>query len=1735
MNLWPIERIARPTAPAGSAGDSAPQLRLTPNRLRILALALFAFTGGLPSASQNTTAHLPANALPHPQNLPPRVAQAQRFLARRGWAPNSGGLAHPGWRATASRPQTQSPGTAAWQPFGPTAVLTSGYGLVTGRVSALALDPSDSTGNRLYLGTTGGGVWAAGNAGAQKIATIGFNPLTDDLAALTDATGASISIGALAVQPGSTGVLLAGTGDPNDNLDSYYGAGILRSTDNGTTWSLIQLTADQQYAFVGEGFAGFAFSTANPQLVVAAVSQAYEGTLVNAERADLSYEGLYYSSDGGATWNLATITDGASDVQGPGDPLAAPDGNAATSVVWNPVRQVFFAAVRFHGYYQSTDGITFTRLANQPGSTLTTSFCPTNSGSIGSTACPIFRGALAVNPITGDTFAWTVDIDNQDQGLRQDQCAVNANTCNNPITFVQPWSTAPLESNTSLGAVTIENGDYNLALAAVPAAPGSGTDTLLLAGAHDLWRCSLAMGCVWRNTTNATTCMSAKVGEYQHSLAWNAANPLEIFVGNDSGLWRSTDGIAETGAVCASTDAAHFQNLNGTLGSLAEVESFAQPSTTPYTMMAGLGANGTAGVKGTSANPGHWPAILGGEGGPVAISPVVASDWYVNNQTGVSIYACTQTAACTPADFGATPVVTDADVGGDGLTMPTPAPFLVDPLDPTQLLVATCRVWRGTASGTGWTSSNAISPILDGGINTYCDGDALIRSMAAMPLAGGSEVIYVGMYGSANGGANLPGHVLSATLKGSGGAPVWKDLTLNPVTNDSNALNHYGLDISSIAIDSHDATGKTLYVTVAGFASPTAEVEVLYRSTDGGAHWAYLTSNLPPAPANSLVVDPQDANTVYLATDAGVFSTRQVASCATSGSTCWSAFGAGLPQAPVVALTAAPATASLHLLTAATYGRGVWMTPLWTASEYLTTATATPASLTFPGQVFGTASSPRAVTVKNTGSSALMPTSVAVTGDFSETDNCRNAILNEGESCAVQVTFTPTQTGTRAGQLTVGANLSGGQLTVALSGTGTPSGAVSLTPATVDFGLVGVGVTSAPLQVTATNTGSTAIPISAFNLAAPFFIASNACGASLAPDSACQLTVEFQPTVAGAATGTLTMTDTDGTQTVALSGTGAAPPTDTLSAIALNFPATIEGQLSAPKTVTLTNSGGLHLTAISVSVTSGYQTSNNCGGLLVAQSSCTISVIFAPNLVGLELGTLSVADALKTQTVALSGIGLLPPRFTVSPTALNFTGQLVGKASPPSILTVTNSGGAPMANVGFQLMGQSASSFSTGATTCGAILKNGSSCTVGVVFTPATTGGSAATLVISSSTGGVTPVSVPLSGNATAPGAIAVNPPQLAFPMVAPGQSSAAQGVYITNTGAARLTQVNLAVAAPFSLAGNTCAGSLGAGSSCSTGVVFSPAVDGNFTGALTVSSPSLATTATVTLSGIGGVPGSVQAQPGLLSFPITGLGIVSSPATVTLTNPTQTTSLTSFTLAATGPFKVAATTCTATLAPLASCTVQVVFAPLSAGQQTGSLTVSSAAMAASAAVQLEGVGFDFTVAPSGAGSQTVSSGQTAYFPLAISLIDQTRPAVVTLSCNTASPFPPYATCVFNPSATPSVPAAATGNATVEVVTGQAQSSARAAGLPGWRLIPLSCGLLLLPLALGRRRKTLLLAALLAVLASGVTSCTASGGTVGSGTPRTGPGTTPAATYSIPVTVTSNGVQHSLTLTLIVD
>src|SRR5260370_657695 len=168
---------------------------------------------------------------------------------------------------------------APWQQIGPTQVASIAYGNVTGRVTAIAIDPADTTGNTVYLGTTGGGVWKSTNA-AGPAASVTFAPLTDTLPVFSANAGTaaipSLSIGAISVQ---SGVVLAGTGDPNDASDAFYGSGLLRSADGGLTWTLIQNSQDGvagNHLFSGLGFAGFAWSSTTAGTVGAAALQAPE-------------------------------------------------------------------------------------------------------------------------------------------------------------------------------------------------------------------------------------------------------------------------------------------------------------------------------------------------------------------------------------------------------------------------------------------------------------------------------------------------------------------------------------------------------------------------------------------------------------------------------------------------------------------------------------------------------------------------------------------------------------------------------------------------------------------------------------------------------------------------------------------------------------------------------------------------------------------------------------------------------------------------------------------------------------------------------------------------------------------------------------------------------------------------------------------------------------------------------------------------------------------------------------------------------------------------------------------------------------------------------------------------------------------------------------------------------------------------------------------------------------------
>ncbi|WP_124848090.1 S-layer family protein [Acidipila sp. EB88] len=1550
----PLQEDARPPTPAARLADTPPQHNTTPAAAQQQRDRAFLRHRGIGSTlPPGTTAQrdaplsrLAAARQQQRQHWPSSASPAQGDIA--------GDTTQPGKVLAATSPATATPNavTLAWQPAGPVQLSTAAYGLVTGRVSSLAVDPNDASGNTVYLGATGGGVWKSTNA-AGAAAGVSFTPLTDDLAVFANSLTSlpSLSIGALTVQPGNAQVLLAGTGDPNDALDSYYGVGILRSTNGGVTWSLVQQSSDSgvsgiNYSMQGVGFAGFAWGTSNTNFVVAAASQSLEGLLVNTSFASSAETGLYYSSDAGQTWHLATITDGANEVVQSTNPPSSPPGNAATAVVWNPKRSLFLAAIRFHGYYSSPDGITWTRLANQPGANLTLANCPTRPGASGSSSCPIFRGALAVQPTTGDTFALTTDISNLDQGLYQDVCSTSGLAVSSCASSTIAFGTRIADTAIEASDGTIPEGDYNLALSAV----SSQQDTILFAGTEDIFRCSLANSCAWRNTTNNQTCAAAMVAPSIHAIdSTDGVNGL-LYFGNDGGLWRSSDTVSQTGSACASTDSSHFQNLNAGIGSLAEISHFAASPSNPALVLAGMGGFGVVGSESAAAQAGTgaWQQLLTGEGSFVAIDPNTPANWYADAGPGLSIFSCPGGANCSSSTFGTEPVIDRSDIEDDADYFLDPAPWMLDPLNPANIIVGTCRMWLGPATG-GWSSSNLLSGMLDGDHDSFCDGNATLRAVGAggsYNSPQGGEQVYAGMGGPLDGGSIVAGHVYGATVPQAGGMVAWTDLWRNPVTSTSpsSQFNSGGEAISAITVDPHDATGKTLYVGIGGF--PSGQSGVVYQSVDAGAHWSNITNSLPFGPVSSIVVDPSTAGTVYVGGDFGVYSTTSVGTCTSSTQNCWSELGSGLPNAPVTDLKLV-FSGSNAVLEAATYGRGIWTYGV-TAAANTTTATLSPTSYTFPAQGVGSTSTTTAgFTLKNTGTAALSVSQVATTpSDYAQTNQC-GTTLAAGASCTITVSFTPTTTGDRPGTLTVRGNVPSGAVTATLDGTGLTPGAISLTPATLTFPTTTTGSSSAAMTATAKNTGGAPVQINSLAIAgtnsADFTLGSGGtCAGMLASGASCTIPVVFSPTQTGARTAQLQLAAaaTGSPFLVSLSGNAVAPASVSLSPVSLSFASTAQGTTTAAQTITASNTGGVAAQLGTPSVTSDYAlTANTCGTTLSAGTSCTVSIAFAPTATGSRPGLFTLPAPGNTNgyvTAPLSGTGLAPPMVAFAPASLSFGAEQQNTTSAAMTLTVTNSAGST-AQLGAPTI---TGDFTIASNTCPATLPVGSSCTLTVTFTPSQLGsrtGTVSFLVNNNS------VSANLTGNGTAPPLLAFSPASLSFAATADNSTSAPQSATVTNNGGNPAQISSSSIAGPFAIASTTCPSppaTLAASAACTLQVTFTPPAAAAYTGTATLAGNFSNTPASLALFGQGAPPPAASLAPQSLTFPDTPQGAVAPSQTITISSSGGVAVTLGIPSASTSDYQVAGNTCAATLAPGSTCALQIAFHPSKPGARSATLTV---------------------------------------------------------------------------------------------------------------------------------------------------------------------------------------------------
>jgi len=867
-------------------------------------------------------------------------------------------------KAGAAQSLINTAGSVGWTALGPAPLVSNpgsgqDYGFVSGRATSVTIDPADTTGNTVYLGGAYGGLWRSQNGAASSASSVTWTPLIDNQPTL--------AVGAIGLQPCSvplgncdglnhlSKVILVGTGEANSSADSYYGLGILRSTDAGQTWTLIKQDSGGK-PFLGMAVSKIAFSSTNPSLVVAAVATSSPGVIEGARTID--NRGLYVSTNGGASWTYETsVKDGTTSI--------APPSNSVTSVVFNAAAGKFYAAFRYRGFYSSTDGANWTRLTNQPaaaGSGLNgAGTCPTSLVGVTSITCPIYRGEIAVVPNRNEMYAFYVDPGDGDQGIWK--------SLDGGATWAAINVTGITNCGDTGGCDTVQ-GSYDLELAAVP---NGATGTDLYAGARNVYKCTITSAVpdcsgtganFLQNLTHVYGCVGSgpAVHPDQHSLDFIVSGGAAVmYFAHDGGINRSLNGFALSNSGSCTTP---FDDLNGTLGSMTEFVSFSQDATNSAILLGGTQDNGSPSTSQTNSS---WHSVLGGDGGYNEIDPAIPNNWYTAN-TDVSIQQCTAGSSCLEGNFS--PVISTSTVGNDA--GPFYTNYTLDPQNTASqsgILVATCRIWRGTVSAGSPVGFTAISPdfFLAGAIP--CSGtSAPIRSMAVggpKDANGFSSVIYAGLEGT----GPLPG-------ANAAGGSVWVTLDSgNTWTQVRTGSTNQFYTIGDIAIDSSDATGKTAFVGLQGFGT----VRVV-KTADGGATWNDFTGVLPNAPVDSLVVDAA-LHIVYVGTDVGVFSSPSA-----SASSTWTEVGpapisgtAGyIPDAPVTRLRLFN-HGGVKILRASTYGRGIWQFTLSQTPDYqvaVTTATLTtyPAtSVSFAGTATAIGGYNSSVTLSCTAGAAQTP------------------------------------------------------------------------------------------------------------------------------------------------------------------------------------------------------------------------------------------------------------------------------------------------------------------------------------------------------------------------------------------------------------------------------------------------------------------------------------------------------------------------------------------------------------------------------------------------------------------------------------------------------------------------------------------------------------------------------------------------------------------------------------------
>jgi hypothetical protein len=714
------------------------------------------------------------------------------------------------------------PGVCNWTPAGAGPVVVGASLAWAGRTLCIAFDPTNP--NIIYIGTANGGVWKSTDGG------LNWAPKSD--------YQMSLAIGTIAIDPNNPLRIFAGTGEYNDiGAGTYYGNGILLSTNGGDNWTEIGTTSFQRDE----------------------ISRIlFDSTDATSQRMFLSSDsGVYSSTDGGLNWTLlraGSASDLVTVVSGTSVKLiSAFKGSGLwtstrSGMVWSAWTQIASAAfpitfgrislsqsrnnpqsiyALFAGAGSDTAGLANTsdgganwstvtvRLNSAVVSTSTSVMSHAHSANIpaadmiAAPAAHVYTSGSAGSPTHTHTVSFTATQIQQIAGGK----------------FVLQASDADATGHQHSFGFSITNQSwYDFHVSVHPNDPNT-----VYFGEVRLWKNTTGGGVFTNVTSNHTD---------NHAFAFDPVDPTNtIWSCNDGGVYRSQNG---------GTTWAHRNRDLATL----QYRSVALHPQWDAVMIGGTQDNGTHRYSGSPA----WELSAGGDGGFTAVdagNPLRMYEEYVG-----SIFSRSDTAGA-PGSW----VSKNAGISGSAEFA---APFELDPSNPNVCYFGGEKLWRSPNNADTWS---AITNTLTGNV---C-------AIAVDPSD--PTTIYVG---------TTQGRVYRVQKTGATWALA--DVTTTEITGPNLPI---GVYIGDLAVD----TAGTVWVTVASVLWVESSGEFtndhVYRRISGMTSWETRSSGLAKAnPINTIVVDPTNNNRLFCGGDVGVFRTEDAGAN-------WTPWDEGIPNVPI--------------------------------------------------------------------------------------------------------------------------------------------------------------------------------------------------------------------------------------------------------------------------------------------------------------------------------------------------------------------------------------------------------------------------------------------------------------------------------------------------------------------------------------------------------------------------------------------------------------------------------------------------------------------------------------------------------------------------------------------------------------------------------------------------------------------------------------------------------------------